>query len=668
MRKAWQQIGEVIALNRKIQFTQLGMWVSQMMFEKHLKANQPERVFQITSLLHAKIKGSPYTIRYLTRNSLLPAAVLSGSFRKMTRPNGLPAKRLLPGGNTGGQVAELIRQLNEGKITAAPPLVLPDETPTLDKAGEDLGKTAAPAAPSLWSKYAFWILLLILFLLLRTALAADSFLVVLLCLALGLYAIWRYLQFRKTAPVGESQLDKVAENLQPENMTPEAVDEIPYRENFSLTPAGMEPPQLSKPLPAGSPASAESPEAREFRAALVDFFGSLQLAPPPEPPLRPLDFGNAYSKVMGAIQPVYAFPKRVIPQLVVGGFSYSDYIGRYADKWKFTPLPKIEMERIVEVMAYPHFKNAMYEPLRDASSELFVPNLNLIPPNTISLMVTNQPFIESYMVGLNHEFSRELLWREYPTDQRGSYFRQFWNVDSYIDKDNLPAVELEEKLKDIPEIHRWGKKSRLGAHNHREQGGDKEQLVLVIRGDLLKRYPNTIVYAMRAKWDADPDHPNDLVIWDETGESLSLKDPNILYPLYKAEIKPDITFLGFDLTIEEARGHADLKETAAARATIPANKLGWFFVIKEVPGEPRFGLDEELADNSSEFKWDNMSWKNLGADVALIDPGAALSPSPSGSNPQGINWNSNSADLAYILYQKPVLVAVHSKDMLKNLD
>ncbi|MFT3901538.1 MAG: hypothetical protein QM727_00020 [Niabella sp.] len=26
-------------------------------------------------------------------------------------------------------------------------------------------------------------------------------------------------------------------------------------------------------------------------------------------------------------------------------------------------------------------------------------------------METNQKFIESYMVGLNHEFSRELLWR-----------------------------------------------------------------------------------------------------------------------------------------------------------------------------------------------------------------------------------------------------------------
>ena len=38
------------------------------------------------------------------------------------------------------------------------------------------------------------------------------------------------------------------------------------------------------------------------------------------------------------------------------------------------------------------------------------------------------------MVGLNHEFARELLWREYPTDQRGSYFRQFWDVRGFLDE------------------------------------------------------------------------------------------------------------------------------------------------------------------------------------------------------------------------------------------
>jgi hypothetical protein len=79
-------------------------------------------------------------------------------------------------------------------------------------------------------------------------------------------------------------------------------------------------------------------------------------------------------------------------------------------------------------MAYPVLDLPMYKPLADMSSELFLPNINLIPENSITLLENNQKFIESYMVGINHEMSRELLWREYPTDQRGSYFRQFWDV------------------------------------------------------------------------------------------------------------------------------------------------------------------------------------------------------------------------------------------------
>ena len=70
----------------------------------------------------------------------------------------------------------------------------------------------------------------------------------------------------------------------------------------------------------------------------------------------------------------------------------------------------------------------MYGPLKDLSDELLVPNLGLVPPNTISLMLTNPPFIEAYLAGVNHEFARELLWREYPTDCRGSPFRQFWDA------------------------------------------------------------------------------------------------------------------------------------------------------------------------------------------------------------------------------------------------
>ena len=53
-------------------------------------------------------------------------------------------------------------------------------------------------------------------------------------------------------------------------------------------------------------------------------------------------------------------------------------------------------------------------------------------------------------------------------------------------------------------------------------------------------------------------------------------------PLYEAKADPDIYFFGFDLTIAEAKGQSGEN---------PNDDAGWFFVIKERPGEPRFGLE-----------------------------------------------------------------------------
>ncbi len=109
-----------------------------------------------------------------------------------------------------------------------------------------------------------------------------------------------------------------------------------------------------------------------------------------------------------------------------------------------------------EVMAYPKIDLPMYKPLTSPNVERLLPNINKIANNSITLMETNQRFIEAYMVGLNHEFARKLLWREYPTDQRGSYFRQFWAVDNYIDSEGLSDDALKEKLYDIPETSSLG--------------------------------------------------------------------------------------------------------------------------------------------------------------------------------------------------------------------
>ena len=54
---------------------------------------------------------------------------------------------------------------------------------------------------------------------------------------------------------------------------------------------------------------------------------------------------------------------------------------------------------------------------------------------------------------------------------------------------------------------------------------------------------------------------------------------------------PDLTFIGFNLGLEEVRGDPALDETAQAHASV-RDKLGWFFVLQEIVGEPQFELDE----------------------------------------------------------------------------
>ncbi len=108
------------------------------------------------------------------------------------------------------------------------------------------------------------------------------------------------------------------------------------------------------------------------------------------------------------------------------------------------------------------------------------------------------------MVGLNHEFARELLWREYPTDQRGTR-----SASSGTARRTHPAwaPTRDEKLHDIPELHTLA--AHVAARRPRRPRGrpgeNEQEVVLVIRGELLKKYPTAVIYAQRARWQRKPD-------------------------------------------------------------------------------------------------------------------------------------------------------------------
>jgi len=328
-------------------------------------------------------------------------------------------------------------------------------------------------------------------------------------------------------------------------------------------------------------------------------------------------------------------------------------------------------QRFIEAMAYPVIDLPTYRALVDLSVDVFMPNLTLLPPNSITLLETNQQFIEAYLVGLNHEMARELLWRQYPTDQRGTPLRQFWDPRTARPRPGEQPAQRRERLYDIRPIHTWPATADLGENDNREEGGpQREDLVLVIRGELLKKYPTAAIYAHRARWQPDNAHPDpgqERTPVELLNEEHPTED-EVRLPLYEAKIEPDIFLLGFDLTADEAKG-------------APGGDPGWFFVIKERPGDPRFGVDIDRSDRVE--VWNDLSWPDVdphGHGFIELDQATTAVPLQEFDNPvedqekagQHLEdkalplWHAglSSADIAYILFQAPVLMAVHAQEML----
>lgn len=271
------------------------------------------------------------------------------------------------------------------------------------------------------------------------------------------------------------------------------------------------------------------------------------------------------------------------------------------------------------ILDAPDFPQPMYEALRDLSQDFLFPGLKHVPANTVTLLETNTKFVEAFMVGLNSEMGREFLWRDFPTHQRATFFRQFWDTSA------------GNRERDIEQIHTWDKTSRLG-----DNAQTGENLVLLIRGELLRRYPNSVIYAVRAV--------------DNAGRlELSADPDDERHPLFRGAMKPDVTFLGFDLT----------------RAAAIADP-GWFFVVQQQPTEPCFGMD--AADYSKPAPplttWNNLSWRHMADSAGELQALSHASISKSLSVAGSATWGRNSAHQASITLQRPVRIAIHAKEML----
>ncbi|WP_312527284.1 hypothetical protein [Paracoccus sp. (in: a-proteobacteria)] len=279
------------------------------------------------------------------------------------------------------------------------------------------------------------------------------------------------------------------------------------------------------------------------------------------------------------------------------------------------------------IMAAPVFQRAMYEALDDYDRNWLVPGLGAIAERDfITVLSINPSFAEAFLIGASDEMGRELLWRDYPTDQRGTYFKRFW--DSRAD-------ELTRS------IHEFARQP-LGRHF--KIGGDKPAgagagaLALVVRGDLLRRFPDTVIAAMRA---TSADGPPTFI----AGSEAEI--------LFHAHLDPDYTVVGFDLTKEQVLGGQN-----------------WWFVFAQNPTAPRFGAASNPigapVPKHGAAKQGELDWADFGNVPAggFLDLSGSFSVTDSDSQPALVNWPGHAGVVARVLLTDPYRAAFRADRLI----
>ena len=360
--------------------------------------------------------------------------------------------------------------------------------------------------------------------------------------------------------------------------------------------------------------------------ALQQTLGTLaeRVAQPPR--CQPADLPAAASAAVTAVDPASTVPRRARAQLSLP-----------AGLWD-------PPERIDPILVAPEITTPMYSALAAQGQDWLLPGLQHVPSDSVSALAANQAFVEVLLAGMNHEMSRELLWRGYPTDQRGTVFRHFW--DRRVDASPPPG--------DITRLHTWTPASTLGTHSAGPV--PQQSFVFLLRGQLLRMFPRTSIFLVRATVSGGVTRPVQV-------------DATAKLPVFSGWLDPDVTFLGFDVGVAEVRGANP--QTAA--------DPGWFVVIQEQPTQPSFGVSAEaggLGPNGRYASWADLGVKDLAVvggrvengdpfgyvDLAATTTAAFLARAPTGAP----SWDGRSDSLAVILLRRPFRLFLHGSDLLES--
>lgn len=230
----------------------------------------------------------------------------------------------------------------------------------------------------------------------------------------------------------------------------------------------------------------------------------LELAP--SPPCRPLDLNRLAGAVAAMIDPTVAHPPAV--------------------KRVLSTLPGITGIGPVEIE--PELDLPLWSFLARSAPDWMLPGAGDLVDGDVVALSTNPAFVESLLVGANHQAVAELRWRNVPLTTRWSPLRKFW--------------QRAAKDVDILPIKHWPNAAPLG-DSALVPPGRTEEAVVAFRTTLFRRYPATVVYLYPEDSNFTPPKPTD----DLT--------PKRVLPSFTGTIGPDITFFGFPVKPEALAKH-----------------------------------------------------------------------------------------------------------------
>jgi hypothetical protein len=496
-------------VNQYLRQCQFGCFVSWSLYGRHLQKMAPEIGVQVMAPLQARLArssnpGQPPAFLARLRETGLPSSAFSAPLRRLARPRGSIVRRVVRADPTAtSRSFAIIGALQPRAIMAR--LLLPStQLVSFDR----IGRSLSPPRTDVTYAEA----------------TADA------VAAAHQHATFELKPLGEPVPVWRPIFEVPETGLSPTPLrTSPIVTRMLRRPGDGIPLPEPEEPPVRPPRPRPVP-QFDNPAAKAFRAAARAHLARFR-PPPASIALTPI---LASGTVLAVFQEALA---RTVP-----GDTYLAR-ARAIVSLPASAGPQPTLTTLDPIPWTPRFPQPMSEPLAEMSQDLLLPGLDAVPANTVLPLQTNNRFVQAYMVGLSAEMSRELLWREYPAPLDATYFDRFWDARS------APAAPP-----DIDRIGAWGDRP-LGTRSGTPPGTpaaldaqNQERFVLLLRSELLRRYPNAAVYATRK------------------GPPLEER-----MPIFSGALPPDVRFFGFD---------------------IPAATIAdWSIVIQEQPTEPRFGVD-----------------------------------------------------------------------------